>query len=107
MLNYKLQEKEIEKKIKDCESIIEQLKEQVKYFNESFEISLNDFKDNNINLGKLLFNCNFYSFYLNKAIYNLKKASKILDDNKILESSQKKKIDDKIKEKEKPKEAGQ
>ena len=32
-------------------------------------------------------------------IYNLKKAEKILEDNSILESGQKKKIDDKIKEK--------
>ena len=71
-----LQEKEAKSKIDFCEDIIEQLKEQVKYFNESFDISLNDFKDNNITLGKLLFNCNFYSFYLNKAIYKLKKQVK-------------------------------
>ena len=76
MLTYKVQEKEVKSKIDFCEDIIEQLKEQIKYFNESFDISLNDFKDNNINLGKLLFNCNFYSFYLNKAIYKLKKQVK-------------------------------
>ena len=76
MVDYKIQEEETRNKIDFCEDIIEQLKEQVKYFNESFNISLNDFKDNNINLGKLLFNCNFYSFDLNKAIYKLKKQVK-------------------------------
>ena len=76
MLSYETQEKEIKSKIDFYEDIIEQLKEQVKYFNESFDISLNDFKDNNITLGKLLYNCNFYSFYLNKGIYKLKKQVK-------------------------------
>lgn len=53
-----------------------QLIGEIKDFNALIEMYKQDFKDENINLDKLLFNANCLSYELNKKIYLLKKGDK-------------------------------
>ena len=51
---------------------IKDLKRHIKDFNNLIEMDLDDYKNDNIDLGKLLFNANCRTWELNKLVHNLK-----------------------------------
>ena len=51
---------------------LKELNRLVKNFSEMLKMNINDYKSNNIDLTKLLFNANCRSWELNKLIHNLK-----------------------------------